>query len=65
MCSLLAYASHHEHVWAVKVQIHAFLTLTLDGSEWSASCPGHFNPRETTLASIGQEAGWTPEPVWA
>jgi hypothetical protein len=23
--------------WGVEVKIHAFLTLTLDGSEWSAS----------------------------
>jgi hypothetical protein len=25
-----------------------FLTLTLDGSEWSVSCPGHFTPGERT-----------------
>jgi hypothetical protein len=24
------------------VKLHAFLTLALDGHEWSASCPGHF-----------------------
>jgi hypothetical protein len=30
----------------VKVQLHAFLTLALDGREWSASRPGRFTPRE-------------------
>jgi hypothetical protein len=30
----------------VEVQIHAFLTSALDGGEWSASQPGHFNRRE-------------------
>jgi hypothetical protein len=36
---------------------HAFLTLSLDGSEWSASWPGHFTPRERAPAThwIG---GW-------
>jgi hypothetical protein len=23
-----------------------FITVALDGGEWSASCPGHFIPRE-------------------
>jgi hypothetical protein len=30
----------------VEVQLHTFLTLAYDGGEWSASCPGHFTPRE-------------------
>jgi hypothetical protein len=29
--------------WGVEVQFQAFLTLALDGDEWSASCPGRFN----------------------
>jgi hypothetical protein len=28
----------------VEVQIQIFLTLALDGGEWSASSPGHFTP---------------------
>jgi hypothetical protein len=28
----------------VGVELHAFLTSALDGSEWSASCPGGFTP---------------------
>jgi hypothetical protein len=30
----------------VEVQVHAFLTSTLDGGEWSASRPGDFTPDE-------------------
>jgi len=44
MCSLLTPC--HEDVWGVEVQFHAFLTLALDGGEWSASHPGHSNPRK-------------------
>jgi hypothetical protein len=42
-----------------------FLTSALDGGEWSASRPGRFTPGETPLppVSIGQEAGWAPEPI--
>jgi hypothetical protein len=32
--------------------------------EWSASRPGRALPRERTPVPIGQEAGWTSEPVW-
>jgi hypothetical protein len=28
----------------VEIQLHHFLTSTLDGSEWQASRPGHFTP---------------------
>jgi hypothetical protein len=30
----------------VEIQIHVFLTSVLVGSEWSASRPGRFTPRE-------------------
>jgi hypothetical protein len=30
----------------VEIQLHMFLTLALDGGEWSASHPGRFIPRE-------------------
>jgi hypothetical protein len=30
----------------VEVQLHTFLTLTLDGGEWLALRPSHFNPGE-------------------
>jgi hypothetical protein len=32
--------------WGVEIYLHAFLTLILDESEWSALCPCHFTPRE-------------------
>jgi hypothetical protein len=43
--------------WGVAVWLHAFLTLALDGGEWSASRPGLFAPRERAPVShrIG---GW-------
>jgi hypothetical protein len=41
----------------------AFLTLTLDGGEWSASGPGRFNPRERILNTHCIGTGWAPERV--
>jgi hypothetical protein len=32
--------------WGVEAQLHAFLTLALDGGEWSASRPRPLYPRE-------------------
>jgi hypothetical protein len=32
--------------WGVEVKVHAFMTLALDGGEWSASRPGRFTPRK-------------------
>jgi hypothetical protein len=44
---------------------YSFTTSTLDGGEWSASCPGcAFPPGKGPPLPIGQEAGWAPEPVW-
>jgi len=37
----------------MEIQLLAFLTLTLDGGEWSAVCPG-----KGPLLPLGQEAGW-------
>jgi hypothetical protein len=43
----------------------SFMTSELNGGEWSVSCPGHaLPPGIGTPASIGQEAGRAPEPVW-
>jgi hypothetical protein len=30
----------------VELELHALLTLAVDGDEWSASRPDHFTPRE-------------------
>jgi hypothetical protein len=44
---------------------YSFLTLALDGVEWSASRPGHaLPPGKGPLVPTGQEAGWASEPVW-
>ena len=32
------------HIWRLEVRLHSFLTLKLDGRQWSASCPGSFVP---------------------
>jgi hypothetical protein len=39
---------HHamKTFWGVEVYLHTFLTLTLDGGEWSASRPGGFTSTE-------------------
>jgi len=42
---------------SVEVQFHIFLTSTLDGGEWPASCPGCLTPRERA-PSIHWIGGW-------
>jgi hypothetical protein len=40
-------------------------TLALDGGEWSASRPRRaLAPGKGPAVPTGQEAGWTPDPVW-
>jgi len=34
---------------------NTFLTSALDGAEWSASCPGRFNPEERTTETTKQK----------
>jgi len=41
----------------VEVQLHAFLTLAIDGGEWSASCPSCFTYGERA-SSIHWIGGW-------
>jgi hypothetical protein len=48
----------------VEIQLHTFLTLALDGGEWSASHPSHFTPEKRALVPTIKEAGWNPELVW-
>jgi hypothetical protein len=44
---------------------YSFLTSALDRGEWSASRLGRVTPPgKGPSVPIGQEAGWTPEPVW-
>lgn len=55
---VLTQAPHQEGLW-VEVQLHTFLTSTLDEGGWSASCPGHFtdvkNPRQPSDGPRGDE----------
>jgi len=52
-------------VKAVEAHIHSFLTLILDGNEWSASHSGCFIPGQTALIATEWDAGWVLESVWA
>ena len=40
------------HMGVVEVKLHLFLTLALDGGEWSTSRPCRFIPEETAPVSI-------------
>jgi len=42
----------------VKVQLHPFLTLSVDGGEWWGSHPGSFYTRESAPCTIWYESGW-------
>jgi len=37
--------------------VDAFLTSALDGSEWSASHPGKFTPRNRTTGTLNKKLG--------
>jgi len=43
--------------WGVEVYFQAFLTSTLDGSDWSALRPGRFTPGEGA-SSTHTTGGW-------
>jgi hypothetical protein len=47
----------------VNVYFHIFLISALAGVDWSASRPDSFSPGKEPPIRIGQEVGWTPEPV--
>jgi hypothetical protein len=36
----------HEDVQGIEGVAPSILTSAVDGGKWSASCPGHFTPRE-------------------
>jgi hypothetical protein len=58
----LCLTKHHnmKMYWGMEVWLHAFLTLALDGDEWSAALATGKEP----LVPPGQEVGCAPEPVW-
>jgi hypothetical protein len=53
-----------EHAWDSGIITPPFFTGTLEGSDWSDSRTGRFNPGEGVPVPIGYEAGWDLEPVW-
>jgi hypothetical protein len=53
------------HLGDRRYSSYSFLSLALEGGEWSASRPGRALPpgKEPPVPTV-QEAGWAPEPVW-
>jgi hypothetical protein len=47
-----------------KYSSYWFLTSTMDGGVVSVTPRPRFTPGKGPSVSIGQEAGWSPEPVW-
>jgi len=43
------------HAEGVKVWLHSFLTMALDGDKWLASCPSHFILAEENLVPTEYE----------
>jgi len=42
----------------VEVKLQTFLASALNGNEWSASRPRHFNPGKDPLHLMSKKAGW-------
>jgi hypothetical protein len=57
------YAPSHEDVWGSEDIAPPFLTLALDGGEWSASNPCCFIASERALSTHCIGAAWAPEKV--
>jgi len=55
----LCLTKHHamKTYWGMEVKLHTFLTVALEGGEWSASRPGRFTPRER-VPSTHWIGGW-------
>jgi len=47
----------------VEVYFQAFLISALDGGEWLFNAPASLPSGKEPAVSIGQEVGWTPEPI--
>lgn len=45
-------------------KIHALLTLTPDGSEWSSSRSGHIAIEERCKGTHWEGASWDPKQAW-
>jgi hypothetical protein len=50
--------------WGVIVQLHSFLTSTLDAGKWSHLRPGRFKPARVLAVPIALEALCASESIW-
>jgi len=48
----------------MQLQLHSFVTPSLDEAEWLASFTCRLRPEKERLVFVGYETGWTPESVW-
>jgi hypothetical protein len=55
-------AQSHVTIWGVEVCLHLFLTLSVGGREWLASCPFRFTWRNGTAVPFNGR-WWAPETV--
>jgi hypothetical protein len=64
----LCLTKHHtmKTYGGAEAQLHAFLTLELDGDEWSVSCTGCFTPKERVPGTqwTGDQAGARAGLMW-
>jgi hypothetical protein len=51
LAPVLPLNTRHKNIWETGVQIHSFLTLALDGGEWSAACYIYFTLKERTTGT--------------
>lgn len=56
----LSLSTPRKHTRGAEVQVHSFLTLALEGDEWSTSCPGHVTSGKEPNQLGG--AGWAAGP---
>jgi hypothetical protein len=56
--NILSLIKHHFIGGGVEVQLHAFLTLAIDGGECSASRSGHFTPKVISSHYPGGRVGF-------
>lgn len=47
--------------WGVEKHLHSFLTLSIDASGWSPSCPGCFTPRNAQPLQLDTKLSRTPQ----
>jgi len=55
---------HLQCPWLREVKLYSFLTLALQGGEWSASIPGHSIPGEKLPVTIKYKAQWFGQQIW-